>query len=251
MVMGIATVVIDNFDASRSIVGPYKTDAVLVIDTNAVLACPIILQCLKVIARRCRQIPQYNSRIEHRELPPRDRFKSTKLSDPPSLMEPSCVLAPEVDNWHGPWRIPLYGIPQATAWFPALPMEASNRAPQTTASGQGRLQRRPEKRPKVSHRMSALRQNCKASADRLFLADLSLSIGRQGRRIQSRCWSNSPASVGKPLAVCIRYDRFGAAQKFWIKRGDEMTARNVELSAQDRLAGRPDRDEPNRLNRTN
>jgi len=98
--MGIASVVIDNFDVSRSIVGPYKTDAVLVIDTDAVLACPIILQCLKVIARGCRQIPQHNSRIEHRELPPRNRFKRAKLFDPPSLIERSCVLAPKVDNWH-------------------------------------------------------------------------------------------------------------------------------------------------------
>ena len=61
----------------------------------------------------------------------------------------------------------------------------------------------------------------------------------------------SPASAVKQLAVCIRYDLFGTAQNFWIERPDEMTARDVELSAQDRLAELPDRDEPNLLIRTN
>ena len=49
--MVLVSAVIDDLNVSRFIVGPYETDAELAIDTDTVLARPIILQRLQVIAK--------------------------------------------------------------------------------------------------------------------------------------------------------------------------------------------------------
>ena len=58
------SVVIDDFNVVDTIGFPYKTDAPLIIDANAVLAAPITGQCFQSITRRRPHCIQSHSSIK-------------------------------------------------------------------------------------------------------------------------------------------------------------------------------------------
>jgi hypothetical protein len=65
-------VVIRDFHFHRALVGPAKTNAILVIDPDTVLAFPVTRQLLESIRRRRRQVAQFHRGIQIIEFPPRN-----------------------------------------------------------------------------------------------------------------------------------------------------------------------------------
>jgi hypothetical protein len=64
-------VIIDNFNFIWSIVGPAKTQSVLLVDSNTVLSLPISPQVLETIARRKAKILQPSCSVKHVQFAPR------------------------------------------------------------------------------------------------------------------------------------------------------------------------------------
>ena len=56
--------IVSYFDVGGARVGPYETDAILVVDSNAVFPAPISSQSLKPVTRRYAKIVHNNGRIE-------------------------------------------------------------------------------------------------------------------------------------------------------------------------------------------
>jgi hypothetical protein len=74
------SVVISYFNALRSRLGPYKANAPLVVDADAVLTCPITGQCFEAIARRRFQVTKLRGIVQHLELSLR---YALDVSEPP------------------------------------------------------------------------------------------------------------------------------------------------------------------------
>ena len=67
--------VVDDLDVPSLIIAPDKTDALLVVDTNAELTLPVAAQRFQPIARRYSQIVEQRGRINRQQLgtsPPLD-----------------------------------------------------------------------------------------------------------------------------------------------------------------------------------
>jgi len=64
--------IIRNFYLKRIVSSPHKTDAILVIDADTVLAMSISPQLLQAVAGRMPQIIQRHRGVEHRKLPSGD-----------------------------------------------------------------------------------------------------------------------------------------------------------------------------------
>ena len=88
--------VIDDLRVVGIALVPSKTDAPLIVDPNAVLACAVASQPLQAVARRDAEIGQPHRRIQHAELPQRHSLNSRpELPDRLSLEEPVGVLVPK------------------------------------------------------------------------------------------------------------------------------------------------------------
>jgi hypothetical protein len=70
----LSSVVIHDFNLVSAVVVPHKTNAPLVIDANAVLPFSVVLQRLKVIARRNSQTDQFRDCLQQQQLAPRHPF---------------------------------------------------------------------------------------------------------------------------------------------------------------------------------
>jgi hypothetical protein len=64
-----SSVIVDDLDVRRPRRSPDKADTPLVVDPDAVLASPIVLQRLESIARRHAKIAQRHRRVQHVQLP--------------------------------------------------------------------------------------------------------------------------------------------------------------------------------------
>ena len=65
-------VIINDLDIRRAGTRPRETDAILVVDPNAVLSSAISTQCFQPIARRNPQLIQSHDRIQLVQFPPSD-----------------------------------------------------------------------------------------------------------------------------------------------------------------------------------
>ena len=64
--------IVDDLDVLSPERCPSEHDAILVVDSNAVLAFPVAFQRFELVARRNVQQPQFVDRIDLLELAPRD-----------------------------------------------------------------------------------------------------------------------------------------------------------------------------------
>ena len=62
---------IDNLDIERVSLLPYEADAILVIDSNAVLSETIAFQSFQFVTARCRKVAQPPRRVQCFQFPPR------------------------------------------------------------------------------------------------------------------------------------------------------------------------------------
>lgn len=62
--------VVDDFDIPCRTVAPYKANAPLIVDSNAVLPAAIASQSFQPITGRCTQIIKSTGRIDHQEFLP-------------------------------------------------------------------------------------------------------------------------------------------------------------------------------------
>lgn len=74
---------------------PAKTDTILIIDPNAVLACSITHQRLKPVAGRHVQVIQAFSDLKLAQLAQRYPLDADKTSDPSARRQCCCVSIPE------------------------------------------------------------------------------------------------------------------------------------------------------------
>jgi hypothetical protein len=72
-------VVIGDLDIGGVSIVPSKAEAVLVVDSDAVLPLAVSFQRLQLVAGNCRQVAQRDSPVQMEELPQRDRFDGLKL----------------------------------------------------------------------------------------------------------------------------------------------------------------------------
>src|SRR5436190_1077258 len=70
VIRGCTLMIIDDFDFFSGIIQPIKTDAVLIVDADAVLALPITLELLKTAPRQRGEVLQRLSRVKSRQLDP-------------------------------------------------------------------------------------------------------------------------------------------------------------------------------------
>lgn len=74
--------IIYDFDIVRIAITPYKADAPLVVDANAVLPCPITPKRLKTVARRRCQITEFSRDIQLAQLSLCHSLKPSKPCHP-------------------------------------------------------------------------------------------------------------------------------------------------------------------------
>lgn len=69
--LGLLSVVVDDLDIDRSGVGPCEADAVLVVDPDGVLTCPVTDEFLQPVAGRDAQVVDGAGDVEHLQPPVR------------------------------------------------------------------------------------------------------------------------------------------------------------------------------------
>ena len=81
------SVVINNFNLLDAALRPFKAKPPLVIDTDAMLAFSVFLQCFEFVLRRNFQVIQVTSPIEHGQLTQRHRFNIDPALDPYAIKQ--------------------------------------------------------------------------------------------------------------------------------------------------------------------
>jgi hypothetical protein len=77
---------------------PPKADSPLLVDTDAVLASPVALQCFEPIAGRNTQIEEGASTVEVQELAPRHPLDGTKSPNVSVVKQSLRVTAPKASD---------------------------------------------------------------------------------------------------------------------------------------------------------
>jgi hypothetical protein len=91
-------VVIDDFDVISPILLPYKTNAKLIVDTDAVLTAPVSLHWLQHISRRITEIVQTGCRIHPVEFSPSHALNASPSPTGPQLSQFRRVVVFETPN---------------------------------------------------------------------------------------------------------------------------------------------------------
>jgi len=107
--MGGTSVVIDDLDITRTIVGPDKTQSPLRVDTDAVLPASVAAKRFEPISGRAAQELQGLCSIQHLQLALGQRLERTELSRASSRKQRVCVAASEGLN-HSAQRITRNGM---------------------------------------------------------------------------------------------------------------------------------------------
>jgi hypothetical protein len=85
--MTLTLMIVNDFNAARAFAGPTKTNPVLVIDPDAVLAKSVTLQRFQAIARRCPEKPETGGRMQLSKLAPDDGLDTDESPHPISFKE--------------------------------------------------------------------------------------------------------------------------------------------------------------------
>jgi hypothetical protein len=80
-------VIIHDLDVKSVSIPPSETNPPLIVDSYAVLSCPVSFQCLETVAAYCRQILPAGCRVKAREPGARSRFNPLKFAAADSLMK--------------------------------------------------------------------------------------------------------------------------------------------------------------------
>ena len=93
--------IVDDFDVRSPFRCPDKTDSPLLVDADAVLSLPIILQRFKSVARRYLQVVKNCRPIQLRKFAQGRSFDVHPALHAPTLKQGLGVLALEVSDRHG------------------------------------------------------------------------------------------------------------------------------------------------------
>ena len=95
---GSLSIVFGNFDMFGTSLPPREADAVLIIDSDAVLVLPVAVQPFQAIARRNQQIVQSTSTVKGNQPAKRDRRDGVELFDPFPLEKALSLRTPETPD---------------------------------------------------------------------------------------------------------------------------------------------------------